>query len=78
MDFTQFLMFAIERNMVSNKFGIEIFENWKLAESRRWCCDKGVIFKEIKYALSWSELLIIILYLIRILNGIIYLFSPQA
>lgn len=25
MDFTQFLMFAIERNMVSNKFGIEIF-----------------------------------------------------
>jgi len=25
MDFTQFLMFAIERNMVSNKYGIEIF-----------------------------------------------------
>lgn len=25
MSFTQFIMFAIERNMISNKFGIEIF-----------------------------------------------------
>ena len=25
MDFTQFILFAIERNMVSNRFGIEIF-----------------------------------------------------
>jgi hypothetical protein len=25
MEFTQFIMFAIERNMISNKFGIEIF-----------------------------------------------------
>ena len=25
MDFTQFILFAIERNMIKNKFGIEIF-----------------------------------------------------
>ena len=25
MDFTQFIMFAIERNMISNTYGIEIF-----------------------------------------------------
>ena len=25
MDFEKFIMFAIERNMISNKFGIEIF-----------------------------------------------------
>ena len=25
MDFTQFILFAIERNMISNQFGIEVF-----------------------------------------------------
>ena len=25
MEFTQFIMFSIERNIISNKFGIEIF-----------------------------------------------------
>lgn len=25
MEFTQFIMFAIERNMISNKYGLEIF-----------------------------------------------------
>lgn len=25
MDFTKFILFAIERNMITNKFGIEIF-----------------------------------------------------
>ena len=25
MDFTKFLLFAIERNMITNKFGIEVF-----------------------------------------------------